>query len=443
MKIRKGIFYRECGNNVYLRNVNTQKDYLLSPTSIDILDYCKATPECSVEEICSQISEIYNIQNDEALHNDILSFVDSMQKEGIIEIESYNEKNDSIQHKIEEYYYETNQLYGACLEITYRCSERCKHCYVEFPCYNSYESEIQNELTFDEYKRIIDELYDLGTIYLLITGGEVCLKKEFIDITRYAINKGMLVNIYTNGISMTDEQFDNLCDMKVNSVSFSLYGGDAEVHDKITGVPGSFEKTIRRAMMFKCAGIDTYIKSVILKESLPEMDKLIELGNRLNIDVSVSTNLSRINGCDNPCHLTEYAEFKRAATIQMRNAAIQHNNNVMKHKGVFCNSAHITLSIDPYGGVHPCVAFKESAGNVREQSIREIRENSSLFNYIRELTFSDFSTDCQNCEHLDYCHICVGHCFDQKNKIISPYKDICMTAAAVHDMINEKHERRN
>lgn len=443
MKISSGVFYRECGDNVYLRNVNTRKDYLLNSTSIDILDYCRSFPECSIDDICREIANVYGLSTPETIYNDIFRFVDTMQKEGVFKSASLDDKAENIQQKIEDYYYETKQLYGACLEITYRCSERCRHCYVDFPCDASGESDSQKELTLDEYKHIIDELYDLGTIYLLITGGEVCLKKEFIEITRYAINKGMLVNIYTNGISMTDEQFDSLCDMRVNSVSFSLYGGDAEVHDRITGVPGSFYKTINRAMMFKCAGIDTYIKSVILKDSLPEMEKLLKLGKRLNIDISVSTNLSKINGCDNPCRLTELTEFKRAVGFQMRNTEIQPNFTVRRENGVFCNSAHITLSIDPYGGVHPCVAFKESAGNIREKSIREIREQSDLFNFVRKLAFSDFSTDCVNCEHLNYCNICIGHCYDHQNQTIRPYNEICMTAKAVHDIINENSERRD
>lgn len=436
MKISSGIFYRECGDNVYLRNVKTQKDYLLSSISVDILDYCRKHPDCTIDEICEQASNDYNVDI-EIVRRDIIDFVERMLVEGVFEKQNPEASHESIQQIIENYYFESKQIYGACLEITYRCSERCKHCYVDSSCNNCIDSEINKELTLEEYKMIIDELYDLGTIYLLITGGEVCLKKEFIDIVKYAIEKGMLVNIYTNGISMTDEQFDSLCAMNINSVSFSLYGGEPSVHDHITGVPGSFNKTLNRAMMFKCAGIDTYIKSVVLKESLPYMDKLLRLGNRLNIDVSVSINLSRINGNDNPCRLTMFEEYKKASSIMGFNQSASRLGK-RKSNTVFCNSGHITLSIDPYGGVHPCVAFREAAGNIREKTIREIREQSSLFKKVRNLTIADFNTDCANCDHIDYCNICIGHCFDYITGTVKPYDDICMTANAVHDMIKEK-----
>lgn len=441
MKLCKGIYYKKCGDNVYLRNVNTRKDYLLSSTSADILDYCRDHHEFTIDELCERISDVYDVDRED-IRGDILSFVESMLKEEVFEGDSPRERKDSIQKTIENYYYETKQIYGACLEITYRCSERCKHCYVDKSCSDCTESEISKELTLEDYKNIIDELCELGTIYLLITGGEVCLKREFIDIVRYATEKGLLVNVYTNGISMTDEQFDALCNLKVNSVSFSLYGGDPDVHDNITGVKGSFKKTLNRTMMFKCAGVDTFIKSVILKETLPEMDKLLKIGKRLNIDTSITINLSKINGHTNPCRLTTYDEYKKAVSF-MKHSDSSFSATPRRENTTFCNSGHITLSIDPYGGVHPCVAFKESAGNIHEQSIREIWEKSSLFNRVRKLTLSDFETDCEHCEHYNYCNICIGHCFDYNAGIIRPYGDICMTASAVHNMIIERLERRD
>lgn len=77
-----------------------------------------------------------------------------------------------------------------------------------------------------------------------------------------------MVDIYTNGLYVDDGMMDRLISLRPNSISFSFYGGKAEDHDAVTGVPGSFEKSLRTMMTCKCAGIDTFIKTVVIKQNV-------------------------------------------------------------------------------------------------------------------------------------------------------------------------------
>lgn len=442
MVISKDVFYKLCGDMVYLRKVDSRRDYLLSSAAADVLDCCKKNPACGVEDICDYMESIYDIPDRDALKSDIESIVEQLSADGIFEVDKKPEEPKSVLGQAQLECLKTGQLFGATFEITYRCSERCKHCYVDSSCNNDVKAEISRELTLDEYKRIVDELWELGTLRLLITGGEVCLRPDFIDIARYAVNKGMIVDVYTNGISMTDEQFDALCEMKVNSVSFSLYGGDPDAHDEITGVNGSFYKTLNRAMMFKCAGVDTFIKSVVLKQTLPHMEKLHKIGKRLGIDIQQTVILTDTSEGRNPCRLECYEQYKQAVSLEQSMLDRPLSSKSRNFDGVICYGGHISLSVDPYGNIRPCNAFKGIAGSVREQSIRDIWENSEFLKKVRAFRFFDIDKNCRECEYNKTCSICIGDCYNEKTGKISPSEDVCMIARAVNEAVNEFNERK-
>ena len=411
MKIVDGIYFFESGDNTYLRNVNNAQDYLFNSIVFDILTIVKNNPGCELEFLCQELIQIYDAEDKVDFYNDIAFFVEELSENGILYINEETEKNgESIAEIISMQRGRTQKLYSAALELTYRCNEKCIHCYVDDAPINS-----QNELTFNEYKMILHQLKELGCIYLLLTGGEVCLNKDFIDIARYATSLGFLVDVYTNGIAMTDEQFEALCAMKVNSVSFSLYAGNAAAHDAITKVPGSFDKTLKRAMMFKCAGVDTYIKSVAIKQNIEYLEELYKLGKRIGIKICVGI---VINGTHNGCGANKF----RLETQEQRRKVLQLAQKYDSNTGTLserdtnepvCSAGFDSLSIDPYGGVHPCLAFFEPVDSIRNNSLNYIWNNADLFKELRALRFEDLGEKCKKCMYLKKCTVCIGSAYEE------------------------------
>lgn len=89
----------------------------------------------------------------------------------------------SIQEKIPYLISNAEKLYtdkvggitSVMFELTYNCSEKCIHCYNEGATRNDHEKSQRGnreELTFDDYKKLIDELYDLGLIKVCLSGGD-------------------------------------------------------------------------------------------------------------------------------------------------------------------------------------------------------------------------------------------------------------------------------
>ena len=131
-------------------------------------------------------------------------------------------------------------------ELTYRCSEKCIHCYNEGATRNDDEISTRGnreELTFDDYIRIIDELYEQGLIKVCLTGGDPFSKSFAWDLIDYLYNKGIAFDVFTNGQGIVND-VERLANYYPRLVGVSIYSGIAEVHDYITRIKGSWEKSM-------------------------------------------------------------------------------------------------------------------------------------------------------------------------------------------------------
>ena len=88
------------------------------------------------------------------------------------------------------------------MELTYRCPIHCVHCYSD--CYNNPEFA-ENELATSDVKRIMDKLYDAGSMWLCFTGGDPLARRDFIELYDYAKNKGFILTIFTSLVGLSDE----------------------------------------------------------------------------------------------------------------------------------------------------------------------------------------------------------------------------------------------
>ena len=77
------------------------------------------------------------------------------------------------------------------IEVTRRCPLECAHCYNNLPMADM--AARRRELTYEEHCRILDELAEMGTLWLLFTGGEIFARRDFLEIYTYAKRKGFLL----------------------------------------------------------------------------------------------------------------------------------------------------------------------------------------------------------------------------------------------------------
>ena len=120
------------------------------------------------------------------------------------------------------------------IEVTRRCPLECQHCYNNLPMADA--AAKRDELSLDEYKRLLDEMVEAGCLWLLFTGGEIFARADFLDIYAYAKTKGFLVTLFTNGTMITPRIADFLAEWRPFAIEITLYGATRETYEALTDV---------------------------------------------------------------------------------------------------------------------------------------------------------------------------------------------------------------
>ena len=180
-------------------------------------------------------------------------------------------------HKLIHEMQERDQLYSVTFEMTYACNERCIHCYANYP----EDSDTAKVISVSKYKELLDELYEMNCLHVAFTGGDPFMYKGFLEVFLYARTKGFVCDIYTNGQYLADHYDVMECILRQRPRAFyiSLYGSKSEVHDGVTAVQGSFEKTVRTINKLKANDIPVVLNIMLL--SVNSDDAKATIGARI------------------------------------------------------------------------------------------------------------------------------------------------------------------
>jgi radical SAM protein with 4Fe4S-binding SPASM domain len=177
------------------------------------------------------------------------------------------------------------------IEVTRRCNLSCVHCYNNLP--RNDQKARRTELTYEEHCRLLDEMAEEGCLWLLYTGGEIFVGKDFLDIYSYAKKAGFLITLFTNATLITPRIAEYLAVWSPFSIEVSLYGSTATTHDRVTGVAGSFDGTMRGVRLLMEVGLPPIAKTMVLKSNaheLWEMKRFVEeeLGLEFRFDAMIN-----------------------------------------------------------------------------------------------------------------------------------------------------------
>src|SRR6185312_15025517 len=136
-------------------------------------------------------------------------------------------------------------------DVTYRCNERCVHCYLDH--------DDHGEMTTPEIKRVLDELADAGTFFLTFSGGEVLMRRDFFELLEYARHLMFSVRIKTNAVMIREAEARRMMELGVDQVQISIYSHRPEVHDAITKLPGSLQRSVEAIRFLTGQGLRVVI----------------------------------------------------------------------------------------------------------------------------------------------------------------------------------------
>jgi radical SAM protein with 4Fe4S-binding SPASM domain len=297
-----------------------------------------------------------------------------------------------------------HRLLSVHWEITYRCNERCTHCYLDVM---PPSSQVPGELNTEEAKRVVDELANLGALTITFSGGEVFLRKDIFEISDYARRKGFAIRFFTNGILIKPEIADKIAAVKPVVVELSVYGRDAATHDSITQVPGSWDLTMRAVHLLLERKIRCIIKTPVMKENIHQINDLRQMAKELGITFQYDLTII-------PKHTGDLTPLKhRPSDDQLLNFLRERVSPETWHLYPqnddfrFCSIGMNSLSVSPYGEIYTCVGARVSAGNVRQQPLGNIWQESPVWQETTNLTLSNLPV-CHTCELRQFCVRCHG-----------------------------------
>ncbi|MFQ5841770.1 MAG: radical SAM protein [Thermodesulfobacteriota bacterium] len=316
-------------------------------------------------------------------------------------------------------------------ELTYHCNLRCPHCYVV-------PQNSREELSSREITSILDTLKEKGTLYVIFSGGEILTREDFFVIARYARKKGFALRLLTNGTLIDETVAAQIKDLHPLSVGISLYGSTPATHDRITACPGSFERSLKGFKLLNERGIRTIVKSLMMKGNTKEfqsMKKLArEIGSQFLYDTVI---IPRLDGSMEPC--MNRLDQDELYCLLYREVQQKGKEVDPREDDLSCSAGLNALSISPYGDVYPCMAFKESGGNLTKNSLSEI-QCSPIFSKIRSITLSDLQ-ECKGCELIQYCNRCPALAWLETGNLFGPSQADCLLAGVIKSIIDDKRER--
>ncbi|MEW5743886.1 MAG: radical SAM protein [Nitrospirota bacterium] len=316
-------------------------------------------------------------------------------------------------------------------EITRRCNLRCVHCRSS----STMEVEGHPDFPTEEAFRLLDDIASYAKPVMVLSGGEPLLRKDVFDIARYGTDKGLRMCLATNGTLVTDEVCEKIKAAGIRIVSMSLDGSTAAVHDDFRNEKGAFDGTVNAAKLFKKHGIEFIINSSFTRRNQEEIPRVYTLAKELGATawymfMIVPTGrgediMSELISKEDYEEILDwhYRMEKDEHDLLVRPTCAPHYYRVVLQKAKEegekferrtlkfstggakgCLAGQLICLIDVDGNVLPCSYFPKSAGNIRQQSFKDIWENSELFKDMRD--FKKYKGRCGSCEYITVCGGC-------------------------------------
>ncbi|MBI3092146.1 MAG: TIGR04053 family radical SAM/SPASM domain-containing protein [Candidatus Tectomicrobia bacterium] len=162
-------------------------------------------------------------------------------------------------------------------EITQACAQACLHCRAE-----AIPSRHAGELTLAEGEHLIDQLAEMGTPILILTGGDPLERDDLEDLIRHGKARGLRVGAIPAATPrLTAERVQHLAAAGLDQMALSLDAVSAEQHDAFRGVEGSFARTLAGARYARQAGLRLQINTVFAAWNVGLFDPLRQLVEEL------------------------------------------------------------------------------------------------------------------------------------------------------------------
>jgi radical SAM protein with 4Fe4S-binding SPASM domain len=337
------------------------------------------------------------------------------------------------------------RLLALNLEVTARCNNNCRHCYINVPA-DSRDAK-EKELSFEKIKDIADQACSLGTLWCLITGGEPLLRNDFEEIYIYLKKKGLLISVFTNATLIKKSHVDLFKKWPARNIEVTVYGVTKKIYERVTRKPGSFKDFMRGLNLIFDSGLPVNLKAMAIWSNKEEFDQIARfcrkkskapfqfdpfLHLRFDGDRKRNQEIRDERLTSEEIAFLEQQEYLRFSRTKQEyhNLANQSVSNCKENLLFNCGTGLDECTIGPDGTfrlcsslLHPDCVYDLKKGNLAEAltefvpAVRDMRSNSR-----------DFLENCCKCPIIYLCHWCPAHAHLETGRLDSPVKYFCEIA---------------
>ncbi len=354
------------------------------------------------------------------------------------------------QSTLEEYCKSNPTLIDLQFELTSRCNERCRHCYLPVA---RLAKTLESDLVLD----ILDQMREMGTLSVSFSGGEPMLHPDLPLFLRRARENDFSIAVLSNGTALTDNLANELAEARLAYIQFSVYSTIPEEHDYITRIPGSHTLTMQAIEKLMARQVPVQISCPTMKSNYKNFKKVLQWGLGLGLKTYTDYIMMARADCtdDNLAERLEKAEIEkllkdiiehdesyrdaldeRIDLINLQLPSLQQSGRSV------CGVGRSTLCLGSNGYYFPCAGWQGmQLGNAYQQTLKDVWFESPKLTMLRKVTWDSFP-ECMVCNYSDYCAMCMVRNFNEGNGDLFKISQHFCNVAAINKKIGDEYVQK-
>ncbi len=330
--------------------------------------------------------------------------------------------------------------------VTRECNMKCSHCYI-----NATDKKLDNELTTQEAKRLMDQIYQVSRPLLILSGGEPLLRPDIFELISYGSKIGLKMGLGSNGSLIDEPMAKKLKDAGITTVSISIDSNVPEQHDEFRGVAGAWIKAVQACKALRKNNVLVQVNTTLTQQNYNQIDDIMSLAENIGVEnfhlfflvpTGRGTKLTDISPEKYEEMITK--SFSKTANhkLNVRPSCAPQFMRIAKGMGLDmrqwirgCIAGLYYCRIYPNGDITPCPYLPIKLGNIREKSFKEIWFDSNVFKDLREP--NKLKGKCGDCEYRGICGGCRARAYGLSNDFIDYCGDLHEPAEITNDYLTE------
>lgn len=330
-------------------------------------------------------------------------------------------------------------------ELTPRCNLSCKMCYI---CKRPDDKGVQKrELNAKEWIALGQSALQAGTLFVLLTGGEIFLKEDFKEIYEEYVNMGFNLTLNSNGTLITSKSASWLSKIPPSQIDITLYGASRETYFKVCGNPEGFDAAIRGISLLLDQGINVRLRTTIIRSNIGDYEKMMEIAKEFGLDLGIVNYISprRDDHLQSPQEIRlspkDLAAFEKKlvnhielpvgeeskeALIEAQQYAL-HNLEIasaLSEKSVFpCEAGKIAYWITWDGRMIPCPNMNQPVTYPLKEGLFKAWDNLKML-----CTAIPEAKECKVCSYKNQCCSCPANLYGETGYYDKPAHYLCELA---------------